>query len=53
MQSKGIDYFLEAIPEIIKHYHDVDFLIVGNPVEHSRKRAEQLKIENIIHIDKN
>ena len=50
MQSKGIDYFLEAIPEIVKHYHDVHFLIVGHPVEHSLKRAEQLKIENFIHI---
>ena len=49
MQSKGIDYFLEAIPEIIKHYYDVHFLIVGHPVEHSRKRAQQLKIENFIH----
>ena len=40
MQSKGIDYFLEAIPDIIKHYHDVQFLIVGHPVEQSRKKAE-------------
>lgn len=49
MQSKGIDYFLESIPEIIKHYHDVHFLIVGHPVEHSRKRVEQLKIDNFIY----
>ena len=53
MQSKGIDYFLEAIPEIIKHYHDVHFLIVGYPVEHSRKRAEHLKIENFVHFTGN
>ena len=53
MQSKGIDYFLEAIPEIIKHFHDVHFLIVGHPVEPSRKRAEQLKIENFIHFTGN
>ena len=53
MQSKGIDYFMEAIPEIIKHYHDVHFLIVGYPVEHSRRRAEQLKVENFIHFTGN
>lgn len=48
MQSKGFNYFLEAIPEIIKHYHNVHFLIVGHPVEHSRKRVEQLKIEKFV-----
>jgi len=53
MQSKGIDYFLEAIPEIIVHFRDVHFLIVGHPVEHSRKRAKQLKIENFIHFTGN
>ena len=53
MQSKGIDYFLEAIPVIIKHYYDVHFLIVGHPVEHSRKKAQQLKIENFVHFTGN
>lgn len=53
MQSKGIDYFLKAIPEIIKHFHDVHFLIIGHPVEPSRKRAERLKIENFIHFTGN
>ena len=49
IESKGIDYFLDAIPKIIKHYHDVHFLIVGHPVEHCRKRAKQLKVENFIY----
>jgi glycosyltransferase involved in cell wall biosynthesis len=43
---KGIPYFLEAVPKILKRYPDVKFLIVGDGAERSRlvAMAEELGI---------
>jgi glycosyltransferase involved in cell wall biosynthesis len=48
MQSKGIDYLLDAIPEVLKKYNNVQFLIVGHPLEYSQKRAKELRINDFI-----
>ena len=49
MRSKGIDYFLNAIPKIVTQYKDVRFLIVGYPVQPSKERAKKLKIDDLVH----
>lgn len=46
--SKGINYLIESIPEVVKNYNGVKFLIIGYPVEPIRERAIELKIENYI-----
>lgn len=49
MQSKGIDYFLDAIPEIVEKYKAVNFLIVGYPVGPSKDRVKSLKADNSVY----
>jgi glycosyltransferase involved in cell wall biosynthesis len=49
MRSKGIDYLLDAIPRIAETYKDVYFLIVGYPVESSKKRVKDLKVEDLVY----
>lgn len=49
MRSKGIDYFLNAIPKIVTQYKDVRFLIVGYPVQPSKEKAKDLKIDDLVH----
>ncbi len=48
MQSKGIDYFLDAIPKIAQKHKAAHFLIVGYPVQHSKERIEALKVEDLV-----
>jgi len=48
MKSKGIDYLLDAIPEIAHQYRNVHFVLVGYPVESSKKRVKDLKVENLV-----
>lgn len=48
VNSKGIYYFLNAIPKIVEKYKNVFFLIVGYPIEQSKKLAEELKIRDIV-----
>lgn len=46
--SKGINYLIESIPEVVENYKSVKFLIIGYPVESIRERAIELKIEKYI-----
>lgn len=49
IQSKGIDYFLDAIPMIVEKYSAAHFLIVGYPMEHSKKRVKDLNVEEFVY----
>ena len=49
MQSKGIDYFLDAIPKIAQKYKEAHFLIVGYPVLPSKERIKALKVEDLVY----
>jgi glycosyltransferase involved in cell wall biosynthesis len=52
-ESKGINYLINAIPRILKKYQDVEFLIIGYPVEKVKILAKDLKVdEKIIFLDK-
>jgi glycosyltransferase involved in cell wall biosynthesis len=48
MQSKGIDYFIEAIPVIAEQYEAVHFLIVGYPVLYSMEKVKELEIDDLV-----
>ncbi len=48
MQSKGIEYLLDAIPIIAKKYTNVFFLIVGYPVEQSKNRVNALEMQELV-----
>lgn len=48
LESKGINYLIESIPEVAENYKSVKFLIIGYPVEPIRERAIELKIEKYI-----
>jgi glycosyltransferase involved in cell wall biosynthesis len=48
IQSKGIDYLLDAIPLIIENYDDVCFLIVGYPVEKCEQRVKETGVEDSV-----
>jgi len=46
---QGIDILIESIPEIVKKYTNIHFLIVGFPnVDYYKKKAERLGISNFI-----
>jgi glycosyltransferase involved in cell wall biosynthesis len=42
LKSKGIDYLWQAIPHVLEKNPDVYFVIVGYPVEESKKTVESL-----------
>ena len=48
LKSKGIDFFLDAIPIVLKNYGFVKFVIVGHPVEYCQQRIEELKITDSV-----
>ena len=48
MQSKGINYLLNAIPKIKKMYSNVYFLIIGYPVEQSKKIVNDLNLQDLV-----
>ncbi|MFZ1289730.1 MAG: glycosyltransferase family 4 protein [Melioribacteraceae bacterium] len=51
--SKGVSYFVEAIPQILEKYNNVKFLVIGYPVEKIKAKAEELKIDkSIIFLNK-
>jgi glycosyltransferase involved in cell wall biosynthesis len=51
VEVKGLEYFLESIPQIVNSNQDVRFLIVGTgPLEESLKmKARVLGIESYVH----
>lgn len=46
--SKGIEYFLEAIPLVLAAFRDVHFLVVGYPIEDARAQVRRLKVEHAV-----
>lgn len=48
LESKGINYFIKAIPKVVDRYKDVTFLIIGYPVVKVKALAEDLMIDNSI-----
>jgi glycosyltransferase involved in cell wall biosynthesis len=48
-KSKGIDYFLDAIPKIAGNYRDTHFLVVGYPIWPSKKKVGDLKVGDLVY----
>ncbi len=48
--AKGIDNLVESIPVVLKKLKNVHFLIVGYPVEDTRKRIKELAVEDNVHM---
>ena len=46
LKSKGIDYLWQAIPYVLKQNPEVYFVIVGYPVEESKKTVESLGVSH-------
>jgi glycosyltransferase involved in cell wall biosynthesis len=49
MMSKGIDYLLDSIPQILEQNDSVYFLIVGYPVTYCKKRVRDLRVEDFVY----
>jgi len=47
--TKGIQYFLEAIPQVLNGYRDVFFMVVGHPVQPSQDRVDALGVRDFVH----
>ena len=48
IQSKGINFLLDAIPMILENYEDVCFLIVGYPVEKCEQRVKEIGVRDSV-----
>ena len=50
-EQKGMEYYIQALPEVLKKYPKTHFLIIGaGELESSLKeQARQLKVENNLH----
>lgn len=50
-EQKGMEYYIQALPEILKNHHETHFLIIGaGELEQNLKElAKRLKVENNIH----
>lgn len=48
--SKGIDYFLDAIPKVLRHIKNIHFVVIGSgPYEQElKKKAERLHVQGNI-----
>jgi phosphatidylinositol alpha-1,6-mannosyltransferase len=51
VERKGQDLVIQALPEIIKKYHDVHYLVVGLPTDQARLEdlAESIKVRANVH----
>lgn len=49
LSSKGIQYLLEAIPQVLNGYQDVFFMMVGYPVKQFRAWVDNLGVGDYVH----
>jgi glycosyltransferase involved in cell wall biosynthesis len=49
LAAKGIWNLVDAIPMILKKRSDIHFLIVGYPVEETKKKIEKLGLQDNVH----
>jgi len=49
LAAKGIWNLVDAIPLVIKERKDIHFLIVGYPVEETKKKIKELNVEDNVH----
>ncbi len=49
LAAKGIWNLVDAIPMVLKKRSDIHFLIVGYPVEETKKRIEKLRVQDNVH----
>jgi len=49
LAAKGIWNLVDAIPLVIKERKDIHFLIVGYPVEETKKKIEELNVQDNVH----
>lgn len=49
LAAKGIWNLVDAIPMVIKERKDIHFLIVGYPVEETKKKIEELNVHDNVH----
>ncbi|MBN2073526.1 MAG: glycosyltransferase family 4 protein [Actinobacteria bacterium] len=49
LAAKGIWNLVDAIPMVLKKRSDIHFLIVGYPVEETKKRIEELGVQGNVH----
>ncbi|MCD4746614.1 MAG: glycosyltransferase [Bacteroidales bacterium] len=49
LAAKGIWNLVDAIPAVIKERKDIHFLIVGYPVEETKKKIEELNVQDNVH----
>ncbi len=49
LAAKGIWNLVDAIPMVIKERKDIHFLIVGYPVEETKKKIEELNVQSNVH----
>jgi len=49
LAAKGIWNLVDAIPMVLKKRNDIHFLIVGYPVEETKKRIEGLGVQDNVH----
>ena len=49
LAAKGIWNLVDAIPMVLKKRSDIHFLIVGYPVEETKKKIEKLGVQDNVH----
>jgi len=49
LAAKGIWNLVDAIPMVLKKRSDIHFLIVGYPVEETKKKIEELGVQDNVH----
>lgn len=49
LAAKGIWNLVDAIPLVLKSRNDIHFLIVGYPVEETKKKIEELGVQDNVH----
>jgi glycosyltransferase involved in cell wall biosynthesis len=50
LAAKGIWNLVEAIPMVLKEREDAHFLIIGYPVDETRKRIEEMQVTENVHM---
>ncbi len=50
LAAKGIWNLVEAMPIVLKERKDVHFLIIGYPVEETKKKIEEMEISENVHM---
>lgn len=50
LPAKGIDYLLEAIPQVLKTHPSTQFVVIGYPLEYIRTQLQKMHIEKKVRL---